>query len=180
MTFKNTISEKDNSQQPQERAIDSGKSCEVEKKTLNIGGNGELQSGSVEDYLPNSSPADTHIFGKSIDKLSRGCGKGKCGKNKRYREFYNHGDYGRVLGTFVERYLCPSCQAQLTKLQNLSKQEEDLINKRIEDIKEEKIRWELTDKSNIETGYFRNPEFGKQADARVFELEEIKKELSGL
>lgn len=55
-----------NHQQPQERAIDSGNSCEVEKGELGSKETGEITSSGVEDHLPNSSlsPADTFNLSK--------------------------------------------------------------------------------------------------------------------
>ena len=65
---------------------------------------------------------------QKISEVEKGCGKGKCGKNKRYREFYNHNKFGRVSGTFVERYLCPTCQATLQTLKSCEKEIESLYN----------------------------------------------------
>lgn len=54
-----------------------------------------------------------------------------------------------------------------------------MIEKKIEERKEDKIRWELTDEDNVEKGHFKNPDFGIQVDARIFELEELKQMLVG-
>lgn len=56
------------------------------------------------------------IFNTSIDKLSLGCGK----------EFYLTKESGNLFCS-IDAKLCSSCQAQLTLLQNLSKQVEKII-----------------------------------------------------
>lgn len=63
------------------------------------------------------------IFKTSIDKLSRGCGKEFSEGNDEFMLICGK------LFDFVKpiRAYCPSCQSQLTLLQNLSKQEEDKI-----------------------------------------------------
>jgi hypothetical protein len=54
-----------------------------------------------------------------------------------------------------------------------------MIEKKIEERKEDKIRWELTDEDNVKKGHFKNPDFGIQVDAIIFELEELKQMLVG-